>query len=120
MNKKTSNKSKLLLIAATISWFWAVFTTLTAAGMMLPFMFTFKRPNPLVVEATFLLLIMAACFAFTGYGIRKQRKPFQWVAIIWPAIVLGSALIKQESLGFISGTVCIMLGLILVSWKRFI
>ncbi|MDD5556111.1 MAG: hypothetical protein PHN82_02550 [bacterium] len=117
---KTSGKSKLLLIAATISWFWAVLMALTAIGVVLPSIFTFKLPSIPVIGAALLLFIIAACFALTGYGIRKQKKPSQVMATIWLAFVLGSELIMQGNLSFIGGTSCIMLGLVLVNWKRFI
>jgi len=115
-----SEKSKWLLAASTIAWFWAVLFALPAIGMMLPQIFLAKLPKVNLVWGILLFIFLSVCFAISGYGIRKQRKPFQWVATIWTAIVIGGELIIRGVPDLIGITSCITLVLVIVNWQRFI
>jgi len=112
-------KSKVLRISSILSWLWGILLILIAASIAYPFIIQ-NQFNLLLLIYLAIMLFVATLMCLAGYGIWKQKKPYNKISIIAVSFLLIYSIVFQTKISLMSIVLGIsILIMVVAKWKAF-
>ena len=113
-------KSRLLKLVSIISWLWGLVLFLTLLSIAYPF----YVENQLTGGLLFFLSVMSIIAIFvciSGFGLWKQKRPFNKIAIFSFILCVIYGLFFQSLISYLTIAIgTIILISVLIKWKAFL